>query len=174
VRRPLRIPVQSLKQGQSQFEYVLEPRELDFQPREVSENPSFEFIVGPVQVFATIVRSGNRLLVTGTVRYRARLECALCGSEYESDFEEPLSAEFAGVEDARVERELDDEDSERLQLQGNFLDLQTLVHDAIHLAVPMAPVCRPDCKGLCPECGADLNKVSCGCSTKARSRAARG
>ncbi len=37
------------------------------------------------------------------------------------------------------------------------LDLEPLVREAIQLAAPIAPVCRPDCRGLCPECGGDLN-----------------
>jgi uncharacterized protein len=37
------------------------------------------------------------------------------------------------------------------------------VHDAIFLELPLAPLCRPDCQGLCPECGADKNEAPCEC-----------
>ena len=48
----------------------------------------------PVDVNLAIIRSGLRLMVTGSVSYRARLECAMCGCEYECDLSEPLAAEF--------------------------------------------------------------------------------
>jgi uncharacterized protein len=172
LRRPLRVSIPSLKQGQNQLDFLLEPKELEFRPREVAENPSFELLVGPVQVSVTIVRAGRRLLVTGTVRFRARLECALCGVEFESDFEEPLSAEFSGG-GLGAEPDPAEDEGETLPVRGDFIDLRPLVHDAIHLAVPIAPACRPNCRGLCPECGADLNRGSCDCGAKTRSRGTR-
>ncbi|MEY2740963.1 MAG: YceD family protein [Ilumatobacteraceae bacterium] len=49
------------------------------------------------------------------------------------------------------------------RLEGDQLDLRTMVRDTLLLAVPDAPLCRPDCRGLCPRCGADLNEAPCGC-----------
>jgi uncharacterized protein len=46
---------------------------------------------------------------------------------------------------------------------GDEIVLDALVTDAILLAAPMAPVCRPDCRGLCPRCGANLNDGACAC-----------
>jgi len=47
-------------------------------------------------------------------------------------------------------------------LDGDQLDLEPLVREALLLELPLAPLCRPDCAGLCPECGADRNDVDCG------------
>ncbi len=47
-------------------------------------------------------------------------------------------------------------------LSGDRLDLEPLVRDAIYLELPQAPLCKEDCQGLCPECGADRNTVDCG------------
>jgi uncharacterized protein len=165
VNNPLNIPLAALKQGENKLNLKLQPQDLDLRPREVAENPSFEFFVGPIDVALRIVRSGLRLMVTGSVSYRARLECAICGCEYECGLNEPLAAEFLSCDD-EVERvpgrkgECDGPGG----LHGNWLDLFPMVRDAIHLAVPIAPRCRPDCRGLCPVCGADLNKGRCGCS----------
>jgi uncharacterized protein len=165
VKNPLCIPLASLKQGQNRLSFKLQPHDLDLRPREVVENPSFEFFVGPVNVSLAVTRSGLRLLVTGSVSYRARLECATCSCEYECDFNEPLSAEFLSCDEepgeAADRRERDDGGG----LRGNWLDLLPMVRDAIHLAVPIAPQCRPDCRGLCRECGADLNKGQCACAS---------
>jgi|SRR5271165_1690076 len=43
------------------------------------------------------------------------------------------------------------------------VDLEPLVHDAVLLELPPAPLCRPDCRGLCPACGANRNEAECGC-----------
>jgi uncharacterized protein len=47
-------------------------------------------------------------------------------------------------------------------LAGEQIDLEPLVREAVMLELPLAPLCRPDCAGLCPECGADRNVVDCG------------
>jgi uncharacterized protein len=175
MKTPLCIPLASLKQGENKLNFRLLPQDLDLQPREVAENPSFEFFVGPVDVALSIVRSGLRLMVTGSVSYRAKLECAMCGCEYECDFDEPVTAEFLSCDEeaeqtlgtvpmrGQSRAECDDAGG----LHGNWLDLLPMVRDAIHLAVPIAPRCRPDCRGLCPECGADLNKGPCRCALAA-------
>jgi uncharacterized protein len=57
-----------------------------------------------------------------------------------------------------------DQDEETYPLSGELLDLRPLVRDAILLELPIAPLCRADCAGLCPTCGADLSDGPCGCA----------
>jgi uncharacterized protein len=59
----------------------------------------------------------------------------------------------------------DDEDEDTYPLTGEQLDLAPLVRDALLLSLPLAPLCRPDCAGLCPVCGAELAEGPCGCDT---------
>jgi len=174
VKNPLDIPLASLKQGQNKLNFKLQPSDLDLQPREVAENPSFEFFVGPVDVALAITRSGLRLLVTGRVSYRAKLECATCACEYECDFEEPVTAEFLSCDEEAEEPGNKSGCDDGGGLHGNWLDLLPMVRDAIHLAVPIAPRCRPDCRGLCPECGADLNQGQCRCVLAAAPKSGSG
>ena len=170
MKNPLNIPVGSLRQGENKLNFTLKPSDLDLRQREVAENPSFEFFVGPVNVALTIVRSGLRLLVTGSVSYRAKLECAICGCEYECELSEPVAAEFLSCDEGEPEPQRGRKREEEGGLHGDWLDLLPMVHDAIHLAVPIAPRCRPDCRGLCPECGVDLNKGRCRCATGTAAR----
>ena len=164
MKNPLNIPLSSLKQGGNKLSFRLQPRDLELRSREVAENPSFEFFVGPVNVALGITRTGLRLLVTGSVSYRAKLECATCACEYEYDFDEPVTAEFLSCDEEPEEPGRKPECEDGGGLHGNWLDLLPMVRDAIHLAVPIAPRCRPDCLGLCVECGADLNKGPCECA----------
>jgi len=165
VKPPLVVHLGSLKEGENSFELEFLPRDLGLTDCEVAENPSFEKIVGPVDIRATILRNGQRYMVRGEISYRARLDCALCGGEFESDFREPLSAEFLSCGASNVDQdEADGDELERIRLQVDSIDLTPMVRDAIHLAVPIAPVCRPECRGVCPSCGADLNLGPCSCA----------
>jgi len=55
-------------------------------------------------------------------------------------------------------------------MTADWLDLEPLAHDACILELPLAPLCGPDCLGLCPECGVNRNHESCTCSEKADPR----
>jgi len=54
-------------------------------------------------------------------------------------------------------------DEEIYPIVDDDIDLGPLVRDALVLELPMAPLCRQDCAGLCPQCGANLNEGACGC-----------
>lgn len=57
----------------------------------------------------------------------------------------------------------EDQDEDTYPLKGEQLDLKPLVRDALLLELPLAPLCRPDCRGLCPVCGGNLNVDPCSC-----------
>ncbi len=54
-------------------------------------------------------------------------------------------------------------DEEAYPIDGDVIDLRQLVHDAVLLDLPLAPLCRSDCRGLCPVCGIDRNEATCEC-----------
>jgi len=55
-------------------------------------------------------------------------------------------------------------EGETLLLDGDRIDLEPVAREAILLGLPMAPLCREDCQGLCPTCGADRNDAGCDCA----------
>ena len=78
----------------------------------------------------------------------------------------------AGTVSVKV-RELytdDGDGDETYPLHGDELDLEPLVRDAVLLELPPAPLCRPDCQGLCPRCGANRNDEACDCTEELDSR----
>lgn len=95
------------------------------------------------------------ILVTGTVRFRWRGTCRRCL--------EPAEGERS-VEVRELYVEHGDEET-TYALGHEVLDLEPLVHDACILDLPLAPLCREDCLGLCPACGANRNTDPCGCDT---------
>jgi|SRR5450755_497745 uncharacterized protein len=90
------------------------------------------------------------VLVTGTAAAPVAGECARCleplTSSVEASFQELYHYEPGEAED----------DEDELLLEGDLLDLEPVLRDAVVLALPLAPLCTEDCPGLCAECGVRL------------------
>jgi uncharacterized protein len=104
---------------------------------------------------------GEGILVTGTAVVPIAGDCSRCLEPIEFDDEVEMTALFAyPPTDARgrvIAREEDDEDAdEQLWVDGDHIDLEAPLRDAVVLGLPLAPLCDPDCPGLCVECGASL------------------
>jgi uncharacterized protein len=78
------------------------------------------------------------------------------------------SVAVLGVSDVAVDERFVDHpepgDEDAYVIENDFVDLAPMVHDAILLDLPLAPLCREDCAGLCPYCGTDRNEATCDCS----------
>ncbi|MDQ3986267.1 MAG: DUF177 domain-containing protein [Actinomycetota bacterium] len=97
------------------------------------------------------------VLVTGAVTGRATLECARCLVPFVS----PVTVDLCELFVAPGHETSAEEDSYRIA--GREIHLEPMLRDALTLALPLNPLCRPDCKGLCPHCGRNLNEGSCDC-----------
>jgi uncharacterized protein len=93
------------------------------------------------------------VLVTGTARADLTGECARCLEPIGDDVEVDLQELFA-YEESDTATDAGDDDASRLE--GDLLDLEPLLRDAVVLSLPFQPLCREDCPGLCTECGARL------------------
>ena len=91
------------------------------------------------------------VLVTGTAVVRLRGTCARCLDEIADTDEVDIQELFC-----YPGKELDD--AEALRIEGELIDLEPVLRDAVVLDLPFTPLCQPDCAGLCPECGANLNR----------------
>ncbi|GAA1654879.1 YceD family protein [Georgenia ruanii] len=103
------------------------------------------------------------VLVTGTVGVGLHGECSRCLREVDDDLSVGVS-ELYYYPGKRAELAADgDEEAEDLpELAGELLDLEPTLRDAVVLALPFRPLCRPDCPGLCPECGVRLDDAEPG------------
>lgn len=94
------------------------------------------------------------VLVSGSVRGRAVGECVRCLDGVDQEVEASLTELYAYPD--RQPPEGADEDDEVRELQDELIDLEPALRDAVVPALPYRPLCRTDCPGLCPECGARL------------------
>ncbi len=64
------------------------------------------------------------------------------------------------------EQEVEEEDLDTSYYRDDQIDLNELLREQFYLALPMKPLCREDCRGLCPQCGTNLNTGTCTCATE--------
>ena len=105
----------------------------------------------PVHLDLRLEAVMDGVLVTGTATADLEGECARCLEPIEDtvtvDFQELYLYEPAAG---------DDQDDDVSRLEGDLLDLEPALRDAVVLALPFQPLCQDDCPGLCPDCGARL------------------
>jgi uncharacterized protein len=99
------------------------------------------------------------VLVTGTVVAPVVGECGRCLDPLEREFTVDVVELFA-YPDSSTDRTTDEDEVERIE--DDLIDLAPLVRDAIVLGLPITPLCRPDCAGLCPTCGQRLDDAEPG------------
>jgi uncharacterized protein len=140
--------------------------ELDIN-RVLEQGPIREYrLKEPIQVLLTYYRSGMDLFLSGRIKARIGADCARCAEECESSSDRPfrlvLSPKVVGY---GAETGLRADDLEFSLYEGDEIDLSPLIREQILLALPSRPLCQEDCRGLCPRCGANLNRVQCDCRT---------
>ena len=136
--------------------------ELAFTPARLNREPLLE--ISPVRLDGEVSRIEKGFAFDARMDYSGRLECSRCLTSY--PFEN--SEDFALVLRKRPELGSDEIALRSEELDEYFYDdpvvsVEPIAEERIQMAVPMKPLCREDCRGLCPQCGQDLNVTACGC-----------
>jgi len=105
---------------------------------------------GEVELDLLIESVVEGVLVSGTAFAKVEGECARCLEPISDEVEVRITELYAWPDSTTDETTDEDEIS---RIENDLIDLEPVVRDAIVLALPQAPLCEPDCKGLCPECG---------------------
>jgi uncharacterized protein len=118
---------------------------------------------GPVRLAGTIRPAGARFALRARLSGQLALECSRCLEPYTLPLDVSLALTLVPVAaEADPTRETDDDPSIFHALEGR-VDLQAVAAEQVYLAVPLKPVCDPACRGLCPTCGCDRNRIECAC-----------
>jgi uncharacterized protein len=115
----------------------------------------------PVQADLLMESVVEGILASGPVEAVVALSCARCLKPFEEGFRVEVQELFAGP------AAVGDED---YRIDEGVLDLEPLIRDAVVTSLPFAPLCRPDCRGLCTRCGGDLNVGECSCPPETDAR----
>ena len=120
---------------------------------------------GPLACQMDIARAGIKYIIDGTLVGAIFSVCDRCletfRRELDLSFRLFLSSNYP--DKGEFEVELTEDDLSEQFIKGDEVELNDLVREQIYLSLPMKSLCREDCSGLCPVCGANLNKESCQC-----------
>lgn len=123
---------------------------------------------GPIRSDLTVVREFEHLRVAGSVITSVSLCCSRCLMTYDSAISSDFTIFFrrGTPEEAASEEEteLSEQDLISAVYSGDEIDLTHEIEEQVAMEVPLQPLCSENCKGLCSECGADLNQAGCSCS----------
>ncbi len=132
-------------------------------------DPDLEFADARITGLVHLSKHGLDILVRGNLSGQLQLACSRCLESFAA----PASAEFdlllvPGPPAATpADQELSQPDLDLDYYTGEVLDLESLLREQIILMLPLKPLCDETCKGMCPQCGANLNRETCNCQTEA-------
>lgn len=154
-RSPLRIDIGDLHRQRGQT--LERSLHAEVEPLEVrGEQVKFS---GPVRLDVRLHNAGGRLWAEVGVRGRVQATCARCLRPVERSLDFSYSEAFRRPD----QDPLEDDGVRETVYEGDVIDLAEGFQEQVILALPMRELCRADCRGLCPVCGADLNEGDCGC-----------
>jgi uncharacterized protein len=140
--------------------------ERTFQPAVFDPQDEDYRVVAPVDLSMDVEKAGgDAFRVNGRATTRLELDCSRCLEP----FELPVDARFElryipqGMNTGDAEREISEDDLTTAFYREGLLDVVDMLREQFQLALPMKPLCAEACRGLCPECGMNLNRSECGC-----------
>jgi uncharacterized protein len=129
-------------------------------------------LLGNVSFDGVIQKKDHRFHLKGRVQATLELTCGRCAEA----FPWPVDAEIdltyvpqptgGATTKPDDEVELSEEDLTTAYYRDHVLDFAEMLREQFYLAMPMRPLCREDCKGLCPHCGTNLNVATCECDVR--------
>lgn len=148
----LQIDIRELRRGPVATQGKLEPRDPLFEDLDVT-------LVSPVTVGGTLESAGHGgYFWHGSFAGQVRAVCRRCLQEFVTPLDREVEVIFS------ADPELQDDPSVYPLLEPLAqVDLRPALREELALAVDVYPLCREDCRGLCPRCGADLNRGPCQC-----------
>ena len=137
----------------------------------IMENGECEF-VEPLDIHLEVVPWRDFIRVKGRIATTIRQACGRCLEVFESPLRSTFTLNYSG----KIPKDVHKSDTDGIELtadqigvvffEGEEIDFTDAIQEQVILALPFKPICKPDCKGLCPKCGNDLNTDPCRCDQK--------
>ena len=115
----------------------------------------------PIEFAVDVTNTGEAMLVEGHAAGVATVACARCLEDVRYELDGQIDGYFL-LEEPDYDEEDDSFEFDVLP-SDHIIDLEPLICAALIMDAPLVPLCREDCAGLCPTCGANLNEGPCGC-----------
>ena len=158
----MRIEVEGLEEKRRAFRHSYAPEALIFDDDRVR-------LVSPVEVSGNILPRGRGIALQGRLSATVEVDCDRCLSPVTIPVDGNIDLRYTTVQDYQSSpaSEIEAADMTLSVFDGAAIDLDEAVKEQLLLAVPARTVCREDCRGLCPVCGADRNRSECQCQVNA-------
>jgi uncharacterized protein len=124
-------------------------------------------VAAPVELTMDVEKAGHDTFrVHGRATTSLELECSRCLEPFTMPVEATFDLRYLPAEanEGEGEHEIEDDDLDAAYYRDGVLDVIDLLREQFQLALPMKPLCSEACKGLCSECGTNLNKTQCDCT----------
>ncbi|MGC4080722.1 MAG: DUF177 domain-containing protein [Vicinamibacterales bacterium] len=142
--------------------------EREYQPAQLGSGNDAYTIVAPVSLIFDVRKDKDKFHLVGRVTTTLELPCSRCLEPFTIAIDAPFDLRYQPHAEHRGggEREVEVDDIDTAFYENDEIDLGQLMQEQFYLALPMKPLCKDDCKGLCPTCGTNLNKATCDCNTQ--------
>ena len=139
-----------------------------FEPEDVAQKGDAYRIVAPVVLDFDVHKDKERFRLAGTVRTELELPCSRCLEPFRLAVDASFDQRFLPAAEMATEheREVQEEDLDVSYYRDDQIDLNELLREQFYLALPMKPLCVEACKGLCAQCGTNLNTGTCTCAVQ--------
>jgi DUF177 domain-containing protein len=136
------------------------PGELDFRGAEFRQEE-------PLNVGAVAELEGGEIRIRGHIKTALATSCDRCLGQVEVQIDRDFDLFYRPLSTIAREEEIEvpDDEMEVGFYSGDGVELDDVITEQVILALPMKVVCGPDCRGLCPSCGANRNSERCDCSS---------
>lgn len=122
-------------------------------------------VVDDVELDFDVRKAADEYRLVGRLVTNLDVPCSRCLELFRCHVEMPFDVLYLPQNRNRGEgeREIDEEELGVAFYEGDVIDLGQLVREQSYLALPMKPLCEEACRGLCPQCGTNLNVTTCRC-----------
>jgi uncharacterized protein len=152
------VDLTSIEGSSLPFELTVPRSEIDLEETNIT-------LTTDLRTVGNIVKHAAQIDVSGRIDGTAEIDCTRCLGPISQPLAIEFAVSFVAPEHfaAEKEREVSAEDLDTDILEGERLDLKETVREQVLLNLPEQMLCKLDCKGLCPKCGADRNLIDCKC-----------
>ncbi len=155
----MRLNLSHLPESGLEFNVELDAHEVDMTGTDAD-------LGGNLRLQGRVLKAGEEMVLDGVLRGVFSLTCSRCLKQFVQAFEFPVSATYVQTAErppgALAEVAFDDDT--RIAFLGDEIDLISGIREDLMLNIPLKPLCSENCRGLCAQCGANLNEEECGCA----------
>ena len=160
----MRLDLSHIRQPETLFEKRYEPAAV------VGQGDDF-LVTQPVDLRLTIHKDKDRFRLVGTVKTELEIECSRCLDRFALPVDREFDLRYLPIGEAEPgaeddEDEIADDDVSVTFYRDDEINIGELLQEQFYLTLPMKPLCRPDCQGICPVCGRNRNIDRCECESR--------